>query len=131
MKFTNKKPFMISIPAGGEKDTGLVALLIILIILQIRTPQPLIIAGIVLLVISLTVPSIFRPLSYLWFGLSMAISFVMSKLIISIIFILVVTPLGMLRRLTGADPLRLGKKQTVCLNDRKRLFTSKDLKAPF
>lgn len=41
----------------------------------------------------------------LWMGLAEAMGFVMTRLILALIFFLVVTPTGLLRKLFGGDPL--------------------------
>jgi hypothetical protein len=41
----------------------------------------------------------------LWMGLAEALGFVMTRVILGLIFFLVVTPIGIVRRLTGGDPL--------------------------
>jgi hypothetical protein len=41
----------------------------------------------------------------LWMGLAEALGFVMTRVILGVIFFLIVTPIGIVRRLTGGDPL--------------------------
>ena len=53
----------------------------------------------------MTVPAVLGPLAKLWFGLSAILGTVMSKLLLSLVFFLVVTPMGVLRRLVESDRL--------------------------
>lgn len=41
----------------------------------------------------------------LWMGMAEAMGFVMTRVILAVIFFLVVTPIGLVRRLFGGDPL--------------------------
>ena len=41
----------------------------------------------------------------LWMGLAEALSFVMTRVILAIVFFALVTPIGLFRRLIGGDPL--------------------------
>ncbi len=41
----------------------------------------------------------------LWMGMAEAMGFVMTRVILGLVFFLVVTPIGLVRRLTGGDPL--------------------------
>jgi hypothetical protein len=41
----------------------------------------------------------------LWMGVAEAMGFVMTRVILGLVFFLIVTPIGLLRRLTGGDPL--------------------------
>jgi hypothetical protein len=41
----------------------------------------------------------------LWMGMAEAMGFVMTRVILGLVFFLIVTPIGLLRRLTGGDPL--------------------------
>jgi hypothetical protein len=62
-----------------------------------------------LLVLELVWPRALVPLNRLWFKLGMLMGMVVSPLVMGIIFFLVITPIGLLRRLGGADSLRLGR----------------------
>ena len=41
----------------------------------------------------------------LWMGLAEVMSFVMTRVILAIVFFLLVTPIGLIRKLVGGDPL--------------------------
>ncbi len=66
-------------------------------------------AAIVLLLINMICPVVFWPLAKIWFGFSQILGTTMSKIILSLIFFLLVTPIGYLRRKMGADTLQLMK----------------------
>jgi hypothetical protein len=47
------------------------------------------------------------PGSWLWMGIAFVLGNIVSRILLGLIYYLVFTPLGLLRRLTGADPLAL------------------------
>jgi hypothetical protein len=63
-------------------------------------------AGIALILLGATAPRLLATPFRLWMGLAEGLSFVMTRVILSIVFFCVVTPIGLVRRLLGADPLR-------------------------
>jgi hypothetical protein len=50
-------------------------------------------------------PKILRPLEFSWMKLATVLNFVMTRLILGILFYLIITPVGLLMRLTGNDPI--------------------------
>jgi len=92
--------------------------------------QHLVLAAFVLLLITVLMPIIFYPLAVLWFGLSCLLSKVGPPVLLTVIFFVVVTPVGLLRRLWKHDNLRLKEfkkdKQSVMV-DRNHLYTKDDL----
>lgn len=62
-------------------------------------------AGAILAVLGLAAPAILKPLQKFWMALSVVIGSVMSRVILSIVFYGVVTPIGLIMRVTGKDIL--------------------------
>lgn len=93
---------------------------------------PLIGAGI--LFIGLIMPVLFKPLAFLWFGLAKILSFITSYILLGLLFYLLVTPVGLFRRVLGKDSLRLKdfkRSSGSVMQDRKHTFSASDLKNPF
>jgi len=65
--------------------------------------------SLVLLILTMAWPNAFRPLAGLWFGLSHLLGQVVSRVILTVLFYLLVTPIGVIRRWSGADALQLKK----------------------
>jgi len=90
--------------------------------------------AIALHLLNMTVPVIYRPIAIVWLGLSDVMGAVMSRVLLSIVFFLVVTPIGILRRLFGKDALKLrafkASKNSVML-ERNHTFTGRDLERPY
>jgi hypothetical protein len=91
------------------KDTGMAMVLVCLLLGYWGKFPKFLPAALVLLLITMVWPNAFRPLAGLWFGLSHLLSSVVSRIILTLLFFLVVTPIGLLRRLAGADSLQLKK----------------------
>lgn len=122
------------ITAEQAKDTGQAMVLVALLASYFgQIPQLVALAG-VLLVINMTWPNLYRPVAVLWLGLSHLLGTVMSRLILTVLFYAVVTPIGMVRRACGADSLQLKKwKQgrTSVFLVRNHTFRSEDLEHPY
>ncbi len=63
------------------------------------------IAGCFFAVAGIALPLLLKPLHKIWMGFSIIIGFFMSRVMLTILFYLVVTPLGVIIRLTGKDIL--------------------------
>lgn len=57
-------------------------------------------------VATLVRPAILQPLNQLWFRLGMLLSKIVNPLVLGLLFYLTVTPVGLLMRAFGKDPLR-------------------------
>ena len=90
--------------------------------------------GIPLLVVNMIIPVFFFPFAILWFGLSGLMGDILSRVILSIVYIFVVLPVGFIRKLAGKDPLNLRNfkraDHSVMIN-RDHLYSSDDLEKPF
>ena len=116
------------------KDTGLAMVLILLIIEYIMRPNWLVIYAMVVLVIVMTLPQLFGPLAKVWFGFSHFLGSIVSKIILSIVFFLIVTPVGLARKALGADPMKckLWKKTNASiLVERNHLYLKEDIEKPY
>lgn len=120
--------------SGRARDTGLAMVLIILLVAYLGEKPQLVPVAIVLLVMVMTWPNVFRPLSRVWFGLSRLLGTVMSKVILTVIFFGIVTPVGLIRRMTGADPMRLKQWKDgshSVLKTRNKSIEAMDLEHPY
>ena len=90
--------------------------------------------SIVLLIITMAWPKAFKPLAGLWFGLSHLLGSVVSRVILTVLFFVVVTPIGVIRRWSGADALQLKKwkqgRESVFV-EREGAIQGKDLVQPY
>jgi hypothetical protein len=62
----------------------------------------------------------------LWMGLAEALGFVMTRVILGVVFFLFVTPIGLLRRLFGGDPLsRRARRSGVAVESYWKPYTER------
>lgn len=125
-------------PSGSARqravDTGMALTLICLILGLAYGRTGWFAAATALLVLNMTAPKIFGPASKVWFGLSGLLGGVMSRVILTLVYFLVLTPMGLLRRALGKDTLRLTefkKGQGSVFHTRTGPLTPADLKTPF
>ncbi len=129
MEFLKRK-----ITKEQSRDTGMAMVLLLLIVFLSRKREGYLFAAMALHVINMTVPQVFRPIAVLWLGLSDLLGAVVSRILLSIVFFLVVTPIALLRRLMGKDALKLrafkAGHESVML-ERNHTFIGRDLEKPF
>ena len=59
------------------------------------------------LVVSFSCPRVLKPLNRLWFLVGMALHHVVTPVVMGLLFFLTVTPIALIMRALGKDPLRL------------------------
>lgn len=117
-----------------KKDTGL-ALTLLFLILGIITKDVLFFKlTIPIILLTMLIPSLLHPIAIFWFTFSNLLGFFISKIVLSIIFIILIVPFGLFRRLFGKDNLQLRQfkvsKNSVLIN-KNHTFTRKDIIKPF
>jgi len=117
-----------------SRDTGMAMALLFMIATAMRKREIYLFVAIGMHVLNMIVPQIYRPVAVVWLGLSDLLGNVMSKILLSVVFLAVVTPIGIFRRLIGKDSLKLrafkASKESVMLR-RSHTFVAQDLKAPY
>jgi hypothetical protein len=128
------KFFKRKITKDQSRDTGMAMVLLLLIVFATRKREGYLIGAMVVHVLNMVVPQMYRPVAVLWLGLSDFLGSVVSKILMSIVFFAVVTPIGILRRLLGKDSLKLrafkASRGSVML-ERNHTFVGKDLERPY
>jgi hypothetical protein len=128
------KFFTRKITKDQSRDTGMAMVLLLLIVFATRKREGYLIGAMVLHVLNMIVPQVYRPVAVLWLGLSDLMGSVVSKILLSVVFFAVVTPIGILRRLFGKDSLQLrafkASKESVML-ERNHTFIGSDLERPY
>jgi multisubunit Na+/H+ antiporter MnhG subunit len=116
------------------KDTGLAMILIALIIVLVSGSRYAVFAAFLLTIADMVYPRVFYPLAVIWFGLSMLIGTIVSKLLLSVLFFIVVTPVGMIRKFLGSDPMKTRqwkRGSESVFQERNHAFTTKDIEKPY
>ena len=123
-----------NISISQSRDAGLALVLISLILAWVVSTQYFLPLGIGLLVVTMTVPSLFRPFAKFWFGLSHPLGTVVSRNLLTVLFYAMVTPVGIIRRLLGKDAMQLKswkKDHTSVLQNREHREPPADLDHPY
>jgi hypothetical protein len=98
---------MRSATRDERRDTGMAMVLLLLILQRVLRWDGLVPAALVLLLLTMTVPRVFGPVAVVWLGFAHVLGTVVSKGLLSLVFALIVTPIGLVRRLAGKDSLQL------------------------
>jgi hypothetical protein len=123
-----------TITTHQAKDTGMAMVLICLLIAFFGGKQFFYGLAILLLLINMIWPNVFKPVAKIWLGFSHILGSVMSKFILSMIFLILVLPVGVARRAIGKDALQLKKwkkDHASVFKIRDHEFTSEDIKHPY
>ncbi len=126
--------FKRDITKDQSRDTGMAMVLLCLIVAASRKREGYLFAAMVLHVLNMIKPQMYRPLAVLWLSLSDLIGAVVSKIVLAVVFVVVVVPIGIIRRLVGKDSLRLrafkASPDSVML-ERNHTFVGGDLDKPY
>jgi hypothetical protein len=138
MEFALKKivaeSFQRPITKEQSKDTGMAMVLLLLLASAAFKQQALITAAMIALIVDMTVPRLYRPVAVLWLGLSHLLGTVVSKILLTLVFFGVVTPIGLARKLLGIDSLKLKdfkSGETSVMFIRNHTFTGQDIEKPY
>jgi len=128
------KSFTKNISKEQARDTGMAAVLILLLLGYFLRNDSYYKISIIVLIIDMIIPTVFAPAAVIWLGLSKVIGKITSKIILTLIFFLVVLPIGFFRKKIGKDSLQLKKfkKGTDSVFvERNHLYTFEDLEKPY
>lgn len=123
-----------SISADQAKDTGMAMVLICLLIAFFGHKQQLFAVAILLLLVNMIWPKIYKPVAKIWLGLSHLLGTIVSKVVLSVIFFGLVMPVGLARRVLGKDPMQTKKwkkGRDSVFKTRDHEFTSEDISHPY
>lgn len=60
-----------------------------------------------MILLTIVLPVLFFPFAFCWFGLSRILGIIGSGILLSLIFLIIVIPIGLIRKMIGYDNLRL------------------------
>ncbi len=114
--------------------TAQVLILALLVAAYLSGETFYILPAIGVLLLLMIYPGIFRPLAVVWHYFSLALSLVMNRVILGIVFFGLVSPVGIVRRWLGRDPMKRRRwkegNQSVFENRNQRIASS-DLEVPY
>lgn len=117
-----------------SRDTGMAMVLLCLIAAAARKRKGYLFLAMAFQFVNMTMPQVYRPLAVIWLGLSTLIGEVVSRILLTIIFFAVVTPVSILRRIFGKDTLRLRAFKAgsdSIMIERNHVFVRQDLERPY
>jgi len=115
-------------------DTGMALVLIFLLIGNFTQSIIYFKIAIPLLIMNMTFPMFYYPFAIIWLGLTNLMGAIVSKIVLSVIYLIIVVPTGRIRRLMGKDSLNLNafkKNKGSVMITRDYKFSSKDIENPY
>jgi len=122
------------VTSAQARDTGLAAVLVLLLIAVFKDTDATVLPAVIVLVVNMIWPGIFRPLAYVWFTLANILRKIVSSILLTAVFLVILTPIGLLRTLFGADSMRTKtwkKDSSSVFVERDHLFTASDMERPY
>ena len=126
--------FPKTISKKQASDTGMAAVLILLLIGFFSNNNLYYKIAIPVLIMNMTYPMFYYLLAIIWLGFSQLLGTIVSKIILTVVYIFMVIPVGVFRRILGKDSLQLSdfKKGThTVMKSRDYTFTSNDIENPY
>lgn len=123
-----------TVSTNQAKDTGMAMVLICLLVSFFGHKPRFLGIAILLLLVDMTWPNLYKPVAKVWLGLSHLLGTVVSKILLGIVFIGLVVPVGILRRALGKDSLQLKKWKTgseSVFKVREAEIKPEDIERPF
>ncbi len=126
------------IPASITKkeagDTGMAMVLICLLIGYFTGNSMYSTIAIPLLVLNMAFPMFYYPFALVWLGLTNLLGMIVSKILLSVVYIVLLLPVGLVRRMMGKDTLYLkqfkkGKDSVMISRDHQ--FSGNDIIHPY
>lgn len=116
------------------RDTGMAMVLLLLILFVSRKREGYLLVAMGLHVLNMIVPQVYRPIAVVWLGLSDVLGAIVPRVLLAIVFFVIVTPIGVVRRWMGKDSLKLrafkAGEDSVML-ERNHTFVGEDLERPY
>ena len=115
-------------------DAGMAVVLIMLLIGLFTDKVIFYQIAIPVLVINMIVPRFYYPFGIIWFGLSGFLGDIVSRILLTIVYFIIVFPVGLIRRVSGKDSLKLKefkKSAESVMVKRDQTYSKTDLEKPF
>lgn len=109
-------------------------ILILLLIGYFSGREVYYLSAIPVVVINMAYPRIFYPFAVIWLGFSKVVGELMSTILLSLVYVLLVIPIGSIRLLLRKDSLGLksfGKGEASLMKIRNHTYTHEDLEKPY
>jgi hypothetical protein len=115
-------------------DSGLALVLILLLSgLFWKLVWPIKVSVFCILIIMIK-PLLIYPFTFIWLNISDLLGKIMSRVILTVVFIFVLVPVGFVRKISGKDNLKLNqfkKSDKSVFVERDHTFTKEDMMNPY
>jgi hypothetical protein len=127
---TGRRP----ITSEQTKDMGLVIVLLLTLGFLHSGNRLFLQLALVAIAIVLIVPVLFKPVDCLWYFFSELLGTVMSRVVLTLVFFLVITPIGFLKRIVSrkrmlTEEWKKGRETVFTVRD--KVFSGSDISKPF
>jgi hypothetical protein len=117
---------------GRKYQTLLVIVTGLLVIWYIQKVETLLYVSLGIALAGLIIPPIATGIDWLWYKIAKVMGAVMSRVILTVFFFGILTPIALLKKLlSGKDPMQLKDPGTTTWKERNHLFTAKDIENPW
>lgn len=123
-----------SITGYQERDSCLALTFLFLLIWLFSKRVELVYAAMAVLLLGMIWPSAMRPFAWFWYGLAAVLGKFVSSILLGMVWLVLVLPVGLIRRAMGRDSLRLTcwhKGEDTCFVVREHVYNADDLKNPY
>jgi len=134
MKNLMSELFKRDVTKDQSRDTGMAMVLLLLILSIILKRKDFVSGAIIALVVNMIAPLVYWPVAVVWLGFSHLLGTITSRILLTIVFLVVVTPIGLVRKMFGRDALNLkafkGSEESamICRNHK---FVGEDIENPY
>ena len=115
-------------------DSGMAIVLMLLLLGFFTTNTLFYKLAIPILVLTMIYPMAFYYFGIVWIGISAIIGTIVSKILLSLVYFVIVLPMALLRKLMGKDPMHMKqwkKSGKSIMQVRNHRFTSEDVIHPY
>jgi len=126
--------FPKTISKKQASDTGMAMVLILLLVGLFSHNSFYYKIAIPVLIMNMTYPMFYYYFAVIWLGFSQLLGSIVSKVLLSIVYIVFVVPVGIVRKLLGKDSLQLldfKKEKSSVMKSRNYNYISKDIETPY
>ena len=126
--------FPKTISKQQASDTGMAIVLILLLVGFFSQNSFYYKIAIPVLIINMAFPMFYYLFAIIWLGFSQLLGTVVSKIILTIVYVFMIIPVGIFRKLLGKDSLQLSefkKGNNSVMKIRNYNFSSKDIEKPY
>lgn len=122
----------MSISKHQCRDFAIVAALVTAIIAATTDSHRALLTTIILLLLAALVPKIYHPMAWVWFKMARILEKGASAILLTVVYYLVVCPVGIVRRLSGKASTRIKQDSTESyFHAEDKTYSSEDLTKQF